>query len=274
MPKQRDVAKGVKLLGYSPVSWPERRPGESLPLIMLWQATRSAPPAISLRWQLTRDDSTTVELGTTSPGTERYPLSRWQKREIVRDQFDLRLPADLESSIYQLQAKLPDATTLEMGTVQVIARQHTFEIPLVAHTLDVTYGDVVRLLGYDLDLTQVEAGGPVRLTLYWQAEKESEIAYKVFVHLLNGSGQIVTQVDQEPQAGEAPTTSWLIGEVVVDEIEMPVTEEIVTVRSIAVGFYDPHTGQRLQLAETQQINESVLLKDDRLLIDLEAVIRR
>jgi hypothetical protein len=179
----------------------------------------------------------------------------------VRDQFALRLPADLESGIYQLQATLPDATTLEMGTVQVIARQHTFEIPRVAHTLDVSFGDVVRLLGYDLDLTQVGAGGSARLTLYWQAQKESKIAYKVFVHLLNGSGQIVTQVDQEPQAGKAPTTSWLIGEIVVDDIKIPTTEATAATQSIAVGLYDPLTGERLPVLNTDGtvLGDSVML---------------
>ncbi len=266
VPRQRNPAKGIKWLGYSPASWQKLRPGESLSLTLLWQATRTAPPDTSLRWQLTDNGSTTVELGTTVPGTERYPLSRWQKRETVRDQLTLRLPARLESGTYQLRALLPDGTVLEMGTVEVVARQHTFDVPPIAHPLDVAFGDVARLLGYDLDLSSVQAGGPAQLTLYWQAQKEVETAYKVFVHLLDESGQIVTQVDREPQAGAAPTTGWLPGEVVVDEIEIPVTDEVVSARTIAIGLYDPRNGQRLQIAESAQPGETAQVKGDYLTI--------
>jgi hypothetical protein len=245
VPQPRDVAQGVKLLGYSPAAWQGVRPGESLSLVLLWQATRSAPPDVPLRWQLTRNGSTPVELGTTFPGTGRYPLSRWQKGEVVRDQFTVRLPAHLEEGPYQLRAWLPDGASLAAGTVEVSARQHTFDIPQVTHPLDAAWGDVARLLGYDLDLSGVQSGRPVILTLYWQAVAEEDVAYKVFVHLLDADGRIVTQVDREPQAGAAPTTSWLAGEIVTDKIEIPMSEAAATTRSIVIGLYEPATGKRL-----------------------------
>ena len=88
-----------------------------------------------------------------------------------------------------------------------------------------------------------------------------ETAYKVFVHLLDEAGQIVTQVDREPQAGEAPTTGWVAGEVVADEIQIPITESLIQVRSIAVGLYDPATGERLSALDAQgsAIGDSVTL---------------
>jgi len=272
VPRQRTLAKGIKWLGYSPASWQKLRPGESLSLTLLWQATRTAPPDTSLRWQLTGNGSATVELGTTTPGDERYPLSRWQKREIVRDQLTLRLPARLESGTYQLRVVLPDGAAIEMGTVEVVARQHTFDVPTITHPLDVAFGDVARLLGYDLDLSKIGEGGPARLILYWQAQREMTTAYRVFVHLLDESGEIVTQVDREPQAGAAPTTGWLPGEVVVDEIEIPTTGEVVSARTMAIGLYDPRDGQRLQIAESAQPGETAQVKGDSLTIDLQAAI--
>ena len=89
--------------------------------------------------------------------------------------------------------------------------------------------------------------------LYWRAQTDPETAYKVFVHLLDRSQQIVTQVAQEPQRGEAPTTGWLAGEVVTDEIEIIVSEEMSTVRSIAVGLYEPSTGERVPIVNAQGI---------------------
>lgn len=260
-PQTRDIAKGVSLLGYSPAAWEDMRPGEPISIALLWQATRSAPPVFALRWQLAREGATGMEIGKTLPGTDRYPLPNWRKREIVRDQLILRLPARMESGLYQLQAVLPNGDTLEMGPVQVVARKHNFDIPQLAFPLDVSFGDVARLLGYDLDLTQVDTKGQVQLTLFWQAQREMETPYKVFVHLLDESGQIVTQVDREPQAGQAPSTSWLSGEVIIDEIKVPVTEATAVTRSITVGLYDPSTGQRVPVLNAQgaEVGDNVVL---------------
>ena len=64
-----------------------------------------------------------------------------------------------------------------------------------------------------------------------------------------------------PQGGEAPTTGWLAGEVVMDQIEVPVPEEITGVRSIAVGLYDPFTGKRVPVLNTEgsTVGDHVLL---------------
>lgn len=123
------------------------------------------------------------------------------------------------------------------------------ETPSMSNKLDADFNRQVRLLGYDLDLSQVEAEGTIHLTLYWQAQQPIETAYTVFVHLLDESGQLVTQMDQEPQAGAAPMTGWLPGQVVVDEILVPVTEAVASIQSIAIGLYHPLTGERLPVLD-------------------------
>jgi hypothetical protein len=148
-----------------------------------------------------------------------------------------------------------------LGQMQVTGRARIFEVPPVTHIVEADFDEQVTLLGYDLDLGQVEAGDPAKLTLYWQAQREMETAYKVFVHLLDTNGAIVTQVDQEPQAGEAPITGWLAGEVVVDDIEIAVTGDMAATQSIAVGLYNPLTGERLAVLNTDGIilGDSVML---------------
>jgi hypothetical protein len=73
------------------------------------------------------------------------------------------------------------------------------------------------------------------------------------VHLLDEAGQIVAQVDREPQDGKAPTTGWLAGELVSDEIEVPVSKETARVRSVAVGLYDPVTGERVPVLNAEGV---------------------
>lgn len=115
---------------------------------------------------------------------------------------------------------------------------------------NVDFGEIAQLIGLDLDLTQVKnENGQVGLTLYWQAITETEVSYKVFVHLLDAEGNIVQQADREPQAGQAPTTSWLENEVVMDKFVFPVDEKLKDVARIAVGLYNPSTGERLLITD-------------------------
>ncbi|MCB0177814.1 MAG: hypothetical protein KDI62_06275, partial [Anaerolineae bacterium] len=77
-------------------------------------------------------------------------------------------------------------------------------------------------------------------------ESEIETNYTVFVQLLNDAGQVVAQVDQQPLAGAAPTTTWLPGEVLTDTYTLPLSSDLPagSYRLIA-GFYNAATGERL-----------------------------
>lgn len=251
-----EMGDGLWLLGFDPGFAGRLRPGDRATLKLWWQAQESP----------TRNWAVVVGIGQGEQvwslnepqplaGAD-YPTHDWPAGAVVRTRADLRLPPDIESGDYNLGLRLLDMESETvyadwlLGKMEVEGRTRKFEIPSIGHHLGTNFDAQVSLLGYDLDLSQAGEGGPVYLTLYWQAQREMETAYKVFVHLLNESGQIVTQVDREPQAGEAPTTGWLAGEVVVDEIEIPVTDALVTTRSIAIGLYDPSSGKRLPMLDT------------------------
>ncbi len=187
---------------------------------------------------------------------------------MVRTFVDLRLPPDAQAGEYNLALRLLDAESgmplaadWRLGQLQVTGRTRRFEVPPMTNATQSDFGERVTLLGYDLDLSQAGAGGAIKLTLYWQAQTEMETAYKVFVHLLDDSEQIIAQVDREPQEGNAPTTGWLSGEVVVDEIEVAVTETMFATQSIAVGLYDPQTGKRVPVLNTYgfAVSDNVML---------------
>jgi hypothetical protein len=74
-------------------------------------------------------------------------------------------------------------------------------------------------------------------------------AYKVFVHVLDSSQQqVVAQRDAEPQDGGAPTTGWVVGEVIEDEYAMTLPAGLAAGEyPIEVGVYDPRSGERLRL---------------------------
>jgi hypothetical protein len=127
--------------------------------------------------------------------------------------------------------------------------------------LEVLLGDQIAFLGYDL---AAETGSPVptdmplvvhpndtlHLTLYWQCLKPIDKDLSVFNHLIPADGQagLHGQEDGTPGHGWAPTSSWTVGEVIMDHWAIPVWPDAPAGEdTLAVGFYDPETGVRLPI---------------------------
>jgi len=109
----------------------------------------------------------------------------------------------------------------------------------------------------------------VHLTLYWQALVQMDESYNFFTHLLDGENRIWGQQDNIPCNGTRPTTSWVEGEVVVDEYDIVVQPgappgEYV----IAIGMYEAAIGRRLTV-----VDEKGQVVDNRILLDESVQIR-
>jgi hypothetical protein len=90
----------------------------------------------------------------------------------------------------------------------------------------------------------------------------------VFSHLLNAEDRIWGQMDSVPVRGEAPTTSWLEGEVISDQHKIVVDPEAPPGEYIMeIGMYDANTGQRLPVFSDDQA-----LQQDRLLLGVVQVV--
>jgi len=64
------------------------------------------------------------------------------------------------------------------------------------------------LRGYSVSPNPVHRGDILQVTLYWEALAPISERYKVFVHLVDGEGRIVSQVDSEPGDGMNLTSLW------------------------------------------------------------------
>jgi hypothetical protein len=75
-------------------------------------------------------------------------------------------------------------------------------------------------------------------------------AYKVFVHVLDPAGErVVAQRDAEPQDGRAPTTGWVVGEVLDDEYAVSLPTGLAAGDyPVELGVYDARSDERLRLA--------------------------
>jgi hypothetical protein len=89
----------------------------------------------------------------------------------------------------------------------------------------------------------------VTVKLRWRGAAAMQVGYKVFVHVLDASGQhVVAQRDAEPQDGKAPTTGWVVGEALDDAYELALPSGLTPgAYPIEVGVYEPRSGDRLTL---------------------------
>jgi hypothetical protein len=95
------------------------------------------------------------------------------------------------------------------------------------------------LLGADSGPDPVAPGGVLRMTLYWQALKEMDVPYTVFVHVLGPDGQAVAGHDGQPMNGTRPTTGWVPGEYIADAHDVKIPGELPPGDYvIEVGLYD------------------------------------
>ncbi len=249
-----DLGEGLRLLGVEQgLTGEALRPGDRATLGLWWQATQPLSRDFVVAIGMGNEEQTWSLSDPQPLGGADYPPRSWPAGAVVQTLVDIRLPAEVNTGEFNLGLRLLDAATGEsladwlLGQIQVQGRPRSFEQPVQIQEVNANFGNEITLLGYKLDLSQMEASGVVSLILYWQAQTEMEASYKVFVHLLDESGQIVTQVDRQPLAGEAPTTSWLEDEVIADAIPISVSDQLVTVSRVAIGLYHARSGERLSV---------------------------
>jgi hypothetical protein len=130
----------------------------------------------------------------------------------------------------------------------------TFPHNLTANSVagEAIFGDQIKLVNIAYP-AQVSAGSVLPIQLNWQALVELSQAYHVFVHLVAKNGQTVAQADGQPALWLRPTTTWAVGETVVDRHGLWIPAQ--TARGdyeLRVGLYRPEDGQRLRLVTGEE----------------------
>jgi 4-amino-4-deoxy-L-arabinose transferase-like glycosyltransferase len=266
----------LELLGYNLAHRVDA--GGTVPLGLFWRGLGQMDQDYGLRLRLQADDGNIVweSVLPLCP----YPTSRWSPGEVFHALYDLDVGAEVPAGEYQLVVAVLDtggeavvSGDFDLAPLEVTGRAHRFDLPgAVEHPLDLRLGEggEVTLLGYDLLQIEVSPDDAVLLTLYWRCESPLDINYTVFAHLLALDGQVRGQWDSVPQGGAAPTTSWLAGEIVVDEYHIPVAEDAPAGDyHIEVGMYDPATVIRLPVVAA----DGSRLPDDRVLLDTAITVR-
>jgi hypothetical protein len=118
--------------------------------------------------------------------------------------------------------------------------------------MNLDFGDSLRLVAFDMYPKEAQPGDTVAVWLKWQALREMERDWSVFVHLNDPAVNIpVAQRDMYLGQGLVATRLMKPGDVVTDRyvLEIPETALAPADLTLAVGLYDFYTGERLAASE-------------------------
>jgi hypothetical protein len=232
--------------------------GDDLTVTLFWRCLSAFSRSYDLALWLRRDDITLTELRAPPVG-EGYPTDEWAPGDLLRYPHQLTIPPDADSGTYGLYLNLLDAETGEplsaedllLVEIEVEHRRRLFEAPPIAHPAEATWDGRIRLLGYDLPETQAGPGDALPLTLYWQALEPIARDYVVFVHVVDAQDGMRGQRDSMPVDGQRPTSGWVSGEIVVDDYQIEIRDGEARGDGyrLAIGLYDPATGERLPVVD-------------------------
>ncbi len=260
-----DVDFGVlSLAGYSLDADAPVRPGDALPLTLLWRADSGTKAGDDLKTRVWLEDSEGKSVASRGAAMSAgFPPSLWQPNEYVRDWPLIRVPANVADGKYSARlavardnqllgaSSLPfRESVVDLGQVEIKNRARVMAPPPILHPLEATFDQKIKMLGYAVNVDAQQR--MVRLTLYWKSLTLLDASYSVFVHLLDASNAVRASGDAVPGGGEFPTTGWIENEYITDAHSFSIPADLPTgAYQIEIGLYDPASDGRLKTAGGQ-----------------------
>lgn len=233
------------LLGYGQAAR-DFKSGETARLFLYWQGDEAVQTAVSL-----------VDSSGQSWAT--VPVTLPASSALARQQVDILVPPEAPSGDYHFSIAAAGDRHETFGELTITQRQSEFLTAAdvtIDRSLEVSFANGIRLPGYDLPETSAAPGATLPLTLYWTTDEAVGERYTVFTHLLGETFNATTgnflwgQRDNEPAANTRPTTTWRVGEVVVDDYAIPIQADAPPGDyRIEIGLYNPLTGERLAVVD-------------------------
>ncbi len=164
---------------------------------------------------------------------------KWQPGDLDWLTAQLPLPDAPSPGRYPLEIKCGASQWQPLPDQLFIAESG--QAALMRQPLNLVFGNQIALSG----IRWQWAGTEMRVGLLWQSLADGLQEYKVFVHLLDDSGAVVRQYDALPCAWNCPTSQWQAGQWIEDEAILSFAGLPPGFYRLAIGLYDPATGERL-----------------------------
>ena len=207
------------------------------------------------------------------PLVEGWPSSSWPAGTLAWGHYQLVPPPGTASGTYQLSATLlenadgaPSSKAFPLGEVEVQEAICDLAVGLDGEPANVLYGNELRLAAY----TAEQADDQLKLHLFWRAERFIDREYTVFVHVFDPETAVpAAQDDGRPRDGAYMMQHWWPGEVVDDRVTVTLAGVPAGEYGIAIGVYDPTTGERLPIVRA---DGELAVEDGRYLLPQKVIV--
>ncbi|MBX3012500.1 MAG: hypothetical protein KF832_13375 [Caldilineaceae bacterium] len=229
-------------------------PGQRLSVRLYWQTNAALTVDLHGFVHLVNAQEQVIAQQDQAPGLDFQPTTLWLPGNTVIDEYQLQLPADAANTLlwprvglYDLQTQDrlfgvgPDGQPVDAIPLAPIKFVRDRQ-PLPAHTTGLRFGDLAELVRFTVDLPAdgLVPGRALTVHLTFRSLTPTQRSLTRFVHLYHPTLGMAGQADGIPQAGNNPTWSWLPGELIEEDIVIPVADNAAPGDySLAVGFYDP-----------------------------------
>jgi 4-amino-4-deoxy-L-arabinose transferase-like glycosyltransferase len=254
----------LELLGYH---LPTRRiePGGRLPLTLYWRGLAYMGEDYRI-FANPLDETQQRRGGYDRRPQDGYSTLRWVPGEVVPDPFGIPIDPAAPAGIYTIDFGLYRETGRGAESLPLMQDgqplpQHSIRLgpikvggpppdvlaqnPSPQHPLNRPFGAEITLVGYDV--TPQPDQSAVTFTFYWRVNAVPAADYTTFVHLRPAAGETVAQRDAPPVGGRYPTSLWDPGEIIIDQLTLPLTDVPPGNYTPVIGLYDFTTGQRLPI---------------------------
>jgi len=254
----------LRLIGYR-VEQPAVQAGEWLPVTLYWQAVRPISKNYSSFVHLLDQNGQAIAQANTYPDGGKWPTSLLPPGQVLADTYYIFVPPDADK-------QAPMMTRLALGIFEFEDPQKAAKpavntkgniveplvtgVPLHPHqwpdlnpsqTVDIDFGNQIRLIGFDSVNQNWESGSKIPLTLYWETLAPPGQNLNLFVHLVDPVSQHqVAGFDGPPVY---PTIVWQQGNTIIDTRTLSLPADLRPGEyELSIGWYDLETLVRLPTA--------------------------
>ncbi|NPA89933.1 MAG: hypothetical protein GXO55_00540 [Chloroflexi bacterium] len=224
---------------------PEVHPGDVVQVSLVWKVLRSPQRRYKVFVQVLGPNDRLIAQRDSEPLGGSSPTDRWQPGERVEDHYGVLIPLGTPPGSYRLITGMYDAQTGERLPVVWGEKRGDFvELPTrirvmrpstpppedvlpIRHWVKERWGPI-ELLGYNrykrgyahAPETPLRPGDFLHVTLFWKALRRPQARWRVTLSLVDGWGNVVASVTDDPAGPTYPTPQWTAGEVVRGEFDL------------------------------------------------------
>jgi hypothetical protein len=259
----------------------ELTPGSWMPVTLYWRLREGRGKDYFVRLQA-------WDFNDTSRGTENeryalifrylYPPVMWATDEIISEIRWIQVYDDAPPGGYRFAISVstypgPTPVSLfskgeqqgewaQVGETAVSRDRFVADTSFPTLPADATLGGQIRLLGATITppLDTLAPGADLNVRLSWEVLTPINESYTLFIHVQDGTGNLLAQQDVLPFDGQFPTWAWRVGETLATEHQINLPAGSSGPYTLLVGMYRYPSLERLDVIQDgEQSPDNVII---------------